>query len=123
MILAAFKGFFNTSVDMHAASEMMGKVKTFTETHKDVDSFLFSSYYKLCYTYYAAKRKYKLFYNSALQYLAYTQPEEIEEKERLNLLYDMAVAVLVSEEIYNFSELLEQPLLVELKNSKNAWLY
>lgn len=78
IILTAFKGFFNISVDMHAASEMMGKVKTFTETHKDVDSYLFSSYYKLCYTYYAAKGKYKLFYTSALQYLAYTQSQEIE---------------------------------------------
>ena len=35
----------------------------------------------------------------------------------------MAVAVLVSDEIYNFSELLEQPLLVSLKNSQHAWLY
>lgn len=101
----------------------MAKVKTFVESHKDVDSYLFSSYYRLCYTYYAAKGKYKLFYTSALQYLAYTQPQEIEEQERLSLLFDMAVAVLVSDEIYNFSELLEQPLLVELKNSHNSWLY
>jgi 26S proteasome regulatory subunit N9 len=35
----------------------------------------------------------------------------------------MAVAVLVSEEIYNFSELMEQPLLQSLKNSEHAWLY
>jgi 26S proteasome regulatory subunit N9 len=35
----------------------------------------------------------------------------------------MAIAVLLSEEIYNFSELLEQPLLVSLKNSSFAWMY
>lgn len=35
----------------------------------------------------------------------------------------MAIAVLLSEEIYNFSELLEQPLLVSLKNSSYAWMY
>jgi len=35
----------------------------------------------------------------------------------------MAVAVLVSDQIYNFSELLEQPLLISLKNSQHAWLY
>ena len=64
-----------------------------------------------------------MFYNSALQYLAYTQSQEIEEEEKLQLLFDMAVAVLVSEEIYNFSELLEQPLLISLKNSQHAWLY
>jgi len=35
----------------------------------------------------------------------------------------MAIAVLVSDEIYNFSELLEQPLLISLKNSPYAWMY
>ncbi len=35
----------------------------------------------------------------------------------------MAVAALVSNEIYNFSELLEQPSLVSLKNSPEAWMY
>ena len=35
----------------------------------------------------------------------------------------MAIAVLLSEEIYNFSELLEQPLLVSLKNSSYVWMY
>jgi 26S proteasome regulatory subunit N9 len=123
MLIGAFQGFFSISGNIQKASEIMAKVKTFVESHKDVDSYLFSSYYRLCYTYYAAKGKYKLFYTSALQYLAYTQPQEIEEQERLSLLFDMAVAVLVSDEIYNFSELLEQPLLVELKNSHNSWLY
>lgn len=74
----------------------MSKLKTYIETHKDVDSYIYSSYYRLCYSFYAAKGKYKQFYTSALQYLAYTQPQEIEEKERLSLLFDMAVAVLVS---------------------------
>ena len=35
----------------------------------------------------------------------------------------MAIAVLASTEIYNFSELLEQPMLLSLKKSKNLWLY
>jgi 26S proteasome regulatory subunit N9 len=35
----------------------------------------------------------------------------------------MAIAVLLSEEIYNFSELLEQPLLISLKNSVYGWMY
>lgn len=78
-------------------------MKTFVEGHKDVDNYIFSAYYLLSYTYYGCKGKYKQFYSSALQYLVYTNPEEIEEKERLNLLFDMAVAVLVSDQIYNFS--------------------
>ena len=39
------------------------------------------------------------------------------------MLVEMAVAALVSGEIYNFSELLEQPSLVSLKNSSESWMY
>lgn len=98
-------------------------MRTYIEGHKDVDTYIYSSYYKLAFTFYASKRKYKQFYTSALQYLAYTQAQEIEENEKLSLLFQMAIAVLLSEEIYNFSELLEQPLLVSLKNSSYAWMY
>ena len=101
----------------------MTQVKTYIDTHKDVDTYIYSSYYKLAFTFYASKRKYKQFYTSALQYLAYTQAQEIEENEKLSLLFQMAIAVLLSEEIYNFSELLEQPLLVSLKTSSYAWMY
>ena len=72
--------------------------------------------------FYQQKRKYKSFYTSALQYLAYTPIEEIEEKQNIKMLVEMAVAALVSKEIYNFSELLEQPSLVSLKTSE-SWIY
>jgi 26S proteasome regulatory subunit N9 len=35
----------------------------------------------------------------------------------------MGIAILTSPEIYNFSELLEQPLLKTLENSKFKWVY
>jgi 26S proteasome regulatory subunit N9 len=105
------------------ASELLSQVKHYIDTQKDVDSYIYSSYYKLAFTFYASKRKYKQFYTSALQYLAYTQAQEIEENEKLSLLFKMAIAVLLSEEIYNFSELLEQPLLISLKNSSYVWMY
>lgn len=78
--MAAFRGFFSIKENISLASEMFHKVKDYIESHKDVDSYIYSAYYRLCYTFYASKGKYKLFYNSALQYLAYTQPQEIEEK-------------------------------------------
>lgn len=35
----------------------------------------------------------------------------------------MGIAILASPEIYNFSELLEQPLLKTLENSNFRWVY
>ncbi len=45
------------------------------------------------------------------------------ESGKITMLVSMAVAALVSNEIYNFSELLEQPSLVSLKNSTENWMY
>jgi hypothetical protein len=45
------------------------------------------------------------------------------ESGKITMLVEMAVAALVSNEIYNFSELLEQPSLVSLKNSAESWMY
>jgi hypothetical protein len=79
VLIAAFQGYFSIPTDLDTASQMIAKVKEYIDSHKDVDSYIYSSYYRLTYTFYAAKRKYKQFYNFALQYLAYTQAEEIEE--------------------------------------------
>lgn len=35
----------------------------------------------------------------------------------------MGIAILASPEIYNFSELLEQPMLKSLENSQYKWVY
>ena len=75
MLISAFRGFFSIKEKPSVASDTIAKVKTFIDSHKDVDSYIYSAYYRLCYTYYASKDKYKLFYNSALQFLAYTQPQ------------------------------------------------
>ena len=53
--------------------------------------------------YFEEKKKQKLFYENALQFLAYTPAQEIDPKEKITVLANMAVALLVSDKIYNFS--------------------
>lgn len=74
-LILAFKGFYSIPEQLSSASELLTQVKTYIDTHKDVDTYIYSSYYKLAFTFYASKRKYKQFYTSALQYLAYTQAQ------------------------------------------------
>jgi 26S proteasome regulatory subunit N9 len=47
----------------------------------------------------------------------------MEESDKIQLLSNMGIAILTSNEIYNFSELLEQPLLKSLENSEFKWVY
>lgn len=47
-------------------------------------------------SFYKNKSKFKNFYTSALQYLAYTPVEELSESQKIELLVQMAVAAMVS---------------------------
>ena len=57
--------------------EWYHKIENFLSQRKDVDPFTFSVFYRFGMNYFLAKKKQKLFYNHALQYLAYTNAEEI----------------------------------------------
>ena len=73
--------------------------------------------------YFHTKSKYKLFYEKALNFLAYTPPHELNDKEKYTIIVNMAITCLCSPDIYNFSELLQQPLLLSLSTSPYKWLY
>eukprot|EP00178_Gracilaria_changii_P015290 TRINITY_DN42804_c0_g1_i1.p1 TRINITY_DN42804_c0_g1~~TRINITY_DN42804_c0_g1_i1.p1 ORF type:complete len:101 (+),score=21.15 TRINITY_DN42804_c0_g1_i1:73-375(+) len=73
--------------------------------------------------YFFEKNKQKQFYDHALQFLAYTPEEEIAENEKIKVLSNMGIALLASPDIYNFSELMEQPMLRSLSNSEYRWIY
>ena len=84
---------------------------------------MYSTFYKFAMFYHLERKKQKAFYDNALQFLAYTPEEEIEHAEKIKVLSDMGIALLVSPEIYNFSELMEQPMLKALDNSEYKWIY
>ena len=55
------------------------------------------------------------FYKNSLMYLVYTPLEGIPSSEQQSLAFDMGIAALVSNEIYNFGELVRhRPLIVQL---------
>lgn len=87
----------------------------------DLDNTIYSVLYGGLAEVHRARNNLELFYRYSMQYLAYTAPHEVEEGEKL--AGDLAKAVLVSEKIFNIGELLEQPVLHNLKNSPNGWLY
>jgi hypothetical protein len=50
----------------------METLKKQIEGNKDVEQYLYSTYYKLAYLYYKKNKKWRLFFTNALQHLAYT---------------------------------------------------
>lgn len=67
------------------------------------------------------------FYNYSLQYLAYINEgvfariiKEISEAEKEDISVNMAIAILVSEKIFNFSELVHRRLTTSLNSESSS---
>ena len=69
-----------------------------------------------------AKQEFASFYKNALLYLACIDLEDLSESERVSRAYNLSVAALVSDSIYNFGELLLHPILDSLTETPHSWL-
>ncbi|CAG9315075.1 unnamed protein product [Blepharisma stoltei] len=103
------------------AAQMLETAQKEAEVLSDLDSVLYSHLYGALAAIHKVKNNPELFYRYSLQYLAYTASEDVKDKE--NLAFQLAVAVLVSEKIYNLGELMQQPLFKSLEGSKHHWIY
>lgn len=63
------------------------------------------------------------FFKNALQFLAYTTPESLTAAEQLQWAFDIGIAALVGQDIYNFGEVLSHTVITSLKDGEHAWLY
>jgi len=66
------QGLVYVNLNFVLCSEIINKIDKTLAARKDVDPLVYSSYYEFCMSLYKSKSKYKSFYTSALQYLAYT---------------------------------------------------
>lgn len=122
-IVSALRANYYVKQDISKCSELYHRLDKFTKAKKDSDPFTFSTFYRFAMNYFYEKKKEKEFYDHALQYMAYTPAEEIEESAKVDLLANMGIAVLTSKQIYNFSELMEQPMLRSLADSPYRWVF
>lgn len=74
-IVQAMKGIVYTEEDISKCLPIMNDLKKQIEGNKDVEQYLYSTYYKLAYLYYKKKQKWRNFFTNALQHLAYTNEE------------------------------------------------
>lgn len=69
-----------------------------------------------------AKLEFASYYKNALLYLACVDVEDLTQEECATRAYDLSIAALVSDSIYNFGELLLHPVLNSLTETPHAWL-
>ena len=69
-----------------------------------------------------AKAEFGAYYKNALLYLACIDIKSLTLEDAQHRAYDLSVAALVSDSIYNFGELLLHPILDSLTNTPHTWL-
>ncbi|KAF7127738.1 hypothetical protein RHSIM_Rhsim11G0028300 [Rhododendron simsii] len=109
--------------DQKECKKLLEDGKTTLDSMTDIDPSVYASYYWVSSQYHKSRQEFAEFYKSALLYLAYTSVESISESFKLDLAFDLSLAALLGENIYNFGELLAHPIIKSLLGTKVEWLY
>ena len=88
-----------------------------------VETVVHASFYRVNADYYQSKADFTAYYKNALLYLACVEDSQLSKKEQESRAYNLSIAALVSETIYNFGELLLHPILNALAPPhSSSWL-
>lgn len=100
----------------------LDKCEKILDTFDAVETVVHASFYRTSADYYQQQNDFANYYRTTLLYLACVELAGLSEKERHRTAYDLSIAALVSETIYNFGELLLHPILDSLAGTEHAWL-
>lgn len=81
-----------------------------------------SSYYRVACEYYKVKGPADEFYKAAIQFLAYTPQDTLDKVHQTGLAKDICLAALVGQNVFNFGEVIAQPILKILEGTEYDWL-
>ena len=108
--------------DFEASRKDLDACEQILDTFDSVENVVHASFYRVNADYYQAKHEFAPYYRTTLLYLACIDLDSLFVPERQKLAYDLSIAALVSDSIYNFGELLLHPILDSLKDTPHAWL-
>jgi 26S proteasome regulatory subunit N9 len=108
--------------DLEGARNALDEAEMILDKFDSVESIVHASFYRVNSDYYSTKREFSDYYKNALLYLACVQSNELPVTKQQELAYNLSVAALLSDRIYNFGELLLHPILDSLLTTEHSWL-
>ncbi|KAF7912461.1 uncharacterized protein EAF01_001482 [Botrytis porri] len=107
--------------DQDGARKYLDKSEKILDGFDSVETIVHAAFYRVNAEYYQSKLEFASYYKNALLYLACIDLNDLTPSERKSRAYDLSIAALVSDTIYNFGELLLHPILDTLVKD-DAWL-
>jgi len=121
-ILCELSRMLLDSGQVPASKQHLDDAAVFIESAAGLDNGVQASYYRAWAAYYKLKGPASEFYKHALLLLAYSPLSSMSASEALTISFDLGIAALVGEGLYNFGELLEHPVVATLEATDFAWL-
>ncbi len=109
--------------DYEGCRDLLRTVRDTIDKTGHVDNTVHAAYYKTYAEYLKVTEDPNEFYKNALLYLAYTPIEQLQLIEQQAMAFDLGIAALLGDAIYNFGELLGHPVVESLTGSQAEWLY
>ncbi|RYO73778.1 hypothetical protein DL766_004011 [Monosporascus sp. MC13-8B] len=107
--------------DLEGSRKDLDTAERILDSFDSVETKVHASFYRVNADYYQAKADFASYYRNALLYLACIELPALDPEERRERAYNLGIAALVSDSIYNFGELLQHPILAALTGD-HAWL-
>ncbi|KAI1090573.1 hypothetical protein F5B19DRAFT_317945 [Rostrohypoxylon terebratum] len=107
--------------NLEASRKHLDQAERILDSFDSVETKVHAAFYQVNANYYQAKADFASYYRNALLYLACIDLSSLSPDERKARAYDLGIAALVSDSIYNFGELLQHPILAAL-TGEVAWL-
>ncbi|KAI0475022.1 hypothetical protein GGR56DRAFT_491718 [Xylariaceae sp. FL0804] len=107
--------------DLEASRRDLDRAERILDSFDSVETKVHAAFYQVNADYYQARNDFASYYRNALLYLACIDLASLSDGERRARAYDLGIAALVSDSIYNFGELLQHPILAALTGDA-TWL-
>lgn len=108
--------------DLSDARKDLDKAESILDKFDSVETEVHATFYRINASYYQASEDFGAYYKNALLYLACIDLSTLTQTDAQSRAYDLSIAALVSDAIYNFGELLLHPILETLASTPHAWL-
>ncbi|KAL8717002.1 MAG: hypothetical protein Q9225_005719 [Loekoesia sp. 1 TL-2023] len=108
--------------DFAGARKDLDTAESILDSFDSVETEVHAAFYRTNASYYQAKAEFGSYYKNALLYLACIDLKSLTLEDAQSRAYDLSIAALVSDSIYNFGELLLHPILDSLNNTQHSWL-
>ncbi|KAG4303961.1 hypothetical protein PORY_002614 [Pneumocystis oryctolagi] len=108
--------------DLDSCYELLSKSSKILDELDSVDPIIYALFYRVNADYYKSKANYGLFYKNSLLFLACNDFSSLSIHEQQQWAYDLSIAALLGDTIYNFGELLLHPILDTLSDTEHEWL-